>query len=264
MGTDTLKERLDGWLEELKGALEQGRTGGFLSVLEGMGRFHQYSARNVILIQMQRPDATLVAGIKRWNEMGRRVKRGEKGIAILAPTVRRVREKDETGEEKVVERVVGFHTVYVFDISQTEGEPVLLGREVPGAEGIYDRLRACCPVPVREEPLGVGHYGFTDGKRIVLSSFLSRAARAETLIHEWGHVLLHKDGEGSTAAVRELEAEAVAYAVGRELGLPMEGSRDYILHWRGTVEALEAALERISRAARGILKALEGVGEAVA
>lgn len=65
MAIDT-KERLDGWLEELKGALEQGRTGGFLSVLEGMGRFHQYSARNVMLIQMQRPSATLVAGLKRW------------------------------------------------------------------------------------------------------------------------------------------------------------------------------------------------------
>ncbi|MES4787286.1 MAG: hypothetical protein C4294_17385, partial [Nitrospiraceae bacterium] len=134
MDAKALKEKVKERLKELGEELQKGHTEGFLAFLERLGKFHAYSARNVMLIALQRPGATLVAGIKRWNEMGRRVKRGEKGIAILAPIVVRETVTDpDTGEERVEERVRGFKTVYVFDVSQTEGEPVVLGREVPGA-----------------------------------------------------------------------------------------------------------------------------------
>lgn len=248
---DRLKERLAALAREL----QQGEPEKFLEVLEGVGRFHQYSFRNVLLILQQRPEATLVAGLKRWNELGRQVRKGEKAIAILAPTLKRVELEDgATGEVRVEQRLVGFHTTYVFDVSQTEGKPVQFGKDVPQGAGLYARLKAACPMEVREEALPAGRMGSTDGKRIVLSSFLSPTTRAETLLHEWAHTLLHFGKERKGVAVEELEAEAVAYAVGRELGLPMSTSRDYILHWHGTVEGLEAALDRIQRAAREILE----------
>ncbi|ADD27340.1 ArdC family protein [Meiothermus ruber] len=259
MKGDTLVEGIKNQIKQLAAELKEGRSQGFLAFLEKAGRFHRYSARNVMLILMQRPEATLVAGIKRWNELGRRVKKGEKGIAILAPTLKRVDVVDEaTGEVREERNLVGFHTTYVFDIAQTEGEPLEpQGEEIPQGAALYARLRAACPVVVEEGLLPGGALGKADGKRIVLAADQGHTRKAETLLHEWAHVLLHFGGINLPREVEELEAEAVAYAVGKEVGLPMSGSRDYILHWRGTVEGLEASLERIQRAAREILEGLE-------
>lgn len=258
MKADALMQSIKGWIEKLTAELQEGQTRGFLAFLEKAGRFHRYSARNVMLIHQQRPGATLVAGVKRWNELGRRVKKGERGIAILAPTLKRVEVVDEaTGQVREERQLVGFHTAYVFDVSQTEGEPLEPeGEEIPQGPALYERLRAACPVAVQEGLLPGGALGKTDGKRVVLAADQGPTRKAETLLHEWAHTLLHFGGIDLPREVEELEAEAVAYAVGRELGLPMSGSRDYILHWRGTVEGLEASLERIQRAAREILGAL--------
>lgn len=266
MKADALMESIKGWVEQLAAELQEGQTQGFLAFLEKAGRFHRYSARNVLLIHQQRPEATLVAGMKRWNEMGRRVKKGERGIAILAPTLKKVEVVDEaTGEVREERRLVGFHTTYVFDVSQTEGEPLEPeGEEIPQGPALYERLRAACPVAVQEGLLPGGALGKTDGKRIVLAADQGHTRKAETLLHEWAHLLLHYDGGHYERTVGELEAEAVAYAIGRELGLPMAGSRDYILHWQGTVEGLEASLERIQGAARQILSAVQSRLEAVA
>ena len=256
MKADALMKNIKGWVEQLAAELQEGQTQGFLAFLEKAGRFHRYSARNVLLIHQQRPEATLVAGMKRWNELGRRVKKGERGIAILAPTLKRVEVVDgETGEVREERQIVGFHTAYVFDVSQTEGEPLEPeGEEIPQGPALYERLRAACPVAVQEGLLPGGALGKTDGKRIVLAADQGHTRKAETLLHEWAHTLLHFGGVDLPREVEELEAEAVAYAVGRELGLPMSLSRDYILHWRGTVEGPEASLERIVRAAREILE----------
>lgn len=263
---DTLMQSIETWLKQLAAELEEGHTRGFLDFLEAMGRFHRYSARNVALILQQRPDATLVAGLKRWNELGRRVKRGERSIAILAPTLKRVEVVEErTGEVKLEERLVGFHTAYVFDVSQTEGRPLApTGEASPEGPALYARLRGACPVPVREGLLPGGVLGQTDGREIILAADLSAADRAAVLLHEWAHVLLHYGGVEPPVTVKELEAEAVAYAVGRQLGLGMATSRDYILHWRGAVEGLETSLERIARAARRILEQVDAIPSVVA
>ncbi|GAO74252.1 ArdC family protein [Meiothermus ruber] len=256
MKADALMEGIKGWVEQLAAELREGQTQGFLGFLEKMGRFHRYSARNVMLILMQRPEATLVAGVKHWNELGRRVKKGERGIAILAPSVKKVEVVDEaTGQVREERKLAGFHTTYVFDVSQTEGEPLEPeGEEIPQGPALYERLRAACPVAVQEGLLPGGALGKTNGKRIVLAADQGHTRKAETLLHEWAHALLHFGGIDLPREVEELEAEAVAYAVGRELGLPMSTSRDYILSWHGTVEGLEASLERIVRAAREILE----------
>ena len=259
MNTEAILRRLKDRLNRLAQELSEGKSAGFLDYLERVGRFHQYSAYNVMLILTQRPEATLVAGIKRWNQLGRQVKKGERGIAILAPTLKRVEVTDETsGEVREERKLAGFHTAYVFDIAQTEGEPLKpREEEIPQGPALYERLKAACPAEVQEGLLSGGALGRTDGQRIVLAAGESATCKAETLLHEWAHLLLHYDGGAYGQTVGELEAEAVAYAVGRELGLPMKTSRDYILHWRGTVEGLEASLERIQRAAREILLAVE-------
>jgi len=259
VNTEAILRRLKDRLNRLAQELSEGKSAGFLDYLERVGRFHQYSAYNVMLILTQRPEATLVAGIKRWNQLGRRVKKGERGIAILAPTLKRVEVVDEKTQEVREERkLAGFHTAYVFDIAQTEGEPLKpREEEIPQGPALYERLKKACPAEVREGLLPGGALGRTDGQRIVLTADESATCKAETLLHEWAHLLLHYDGGAYGQAVGELEAEAVAYAVGRELGLPMRMSRDYILSWRGTVEKLEASLERIQRAAREILLAVE-------
>lgn len=247
---------LEGYLAELGEGLKEGHTEGFLRFLERMGHFHRYSLHNTLLILRQRPEATLVAGLKAWNRVGRRVKRGEKGIAILAPLTRKEKVEEE-GEVKEVERLIGFRVAHVFDISQTEGEPLDPWRDYPeGPEGVLERLKEACPFPVREEPLPELREGYTDGKEIVLSSLLPPTRRAEVFLHEWVHALLHFGEERPPKPLAELEAEATAYAVGRHLGLPMRGSRDYILSYRGRVEDLEASLERVHGAAKAILEAL--------
>ncbi|MBO1438607.1 ArdC-like ssDNA-binding domain-containing protein [Meiothermus sp. CFH 77666] len=259
MKTDALMEKIKGWTEQLAAQLKEGHTQGLVTFLERAGRFHRYSYHNTLLILMQQPNATLVAGLKRWNELGRRVKKGERAIAILAPTLKREERVDEiTGEVRVVQRLVSFHTAYVFDISQTEGEPVEIKDRNPQGAEVYGRLRRACPVPVEEQLMPEGFFGKTDGKRIFLASVQSPTAKAETLLHEWAHTLLHFDEARRGAQVEELEAEATAFVVGRELGLPMQGSRDYILQWQGGVEGLEGSLERIMRAAREILACIQG------
>ncbi|MCL6531586.1 hypothetical protein Mlute_00022 [Meiothermus luteus] len=266
MKADALMESIKGWVEQLAAELQEGQTQGFLAFLEKAGRFHRYSARNVLLIHQQRPEATLVAGMKRWNELGRRVRKGERGIAILAPSLKRVEVVDEETQEVREERkLVGFHTTYVFDIAQTEGEPLKpQTEEIPQGPALYARLKVVCPVGVQEGLLPGGALGKTNGKRIVLAADQGYTSKAETLLHEWAHTLLHFGGMNLPREVEELEAEAVAYAVGRELGLPMSTSRDYILHWRGTVEALEASLERLQEVARQILSAIKSRLEAAA
>lgn len=255
MNSEALKERLQAHLQTLSEELKQGRNQNLLKLLETMGRFHQYSARNTVLIVSQRPDASLVAGMKRWNQMGRTVKKGERAIAILAPTIKTVETVDKTTDEvKEDKRVVGFHAAYVFDVSQTEGKPIELGRDQPEEAALYARLVQACPVKVQDALLPPGIMGRTNGREIQLSSAIKAREKAETLLHEWAHISLAHVTRERNVRLEELEAEAVAYAVGREIGLPMQGSRNYILAFRGTVEKLEESLDRIMRAAREILE----------
>ncbi|ULR39694.1 ArdC-like ssDNA-binding domain-containing protein [Thermus sp. NEB1569] len=253
-------------LTRLAHELAQGHTEAFLDYLKAMGRFHRYSFRNTLLIWLQKPEATLVAGLRTWNELGRRVRKGEKGIRILAPVVRRVVEVDEEGKEVEVEQVVGFRTAVVFDISQTEGQPLPEPPMNRGSEDLFPRLLEACPFRVVEASLGERH-GDTDGQVIRVNRDLPPGEKAATLLHEWAHALLHFDeaGRGLPRGVKELEAEAVAYAVGTRLGLEMVGARDYILSWAGreAQDLLREVLPRLYRAVEAILGQVE-VGKAQA
>ena len=122
MKVEQAKQIVSKAIEELSQALERGHSGMLRNYLAAIGRFHRYSLRNVMLIASQKPAATHVAAFHAWHKLGRFVKKGEKGILILAPIVRRKNESAEQGETDESSTAVGFRAAYVFDISQTDGQ----------------------------------------------------------------------------------------------------------------------------------------------
>lgn len=246
----------------------------FRRYLAFSARFHRYSARNCLLVLWQRPDASRVAGYRKWQEMGRQVRRGEEAIRILAPVSRTV-EDEGTGEK--ARALVGFRVASVFDVSQTDGEPM---PEAPRPEAlgdpddpagassrVYGGLSRLCEdegVPVDLLDLAPGYYGGYHHKerRIVLNRALSEAERATTLAHELAHHLLHRHddaGETTTKATRETEAEGVAFAVFSYFGFDTSRfSFAYVSRYAGEPEVLTAALDRIQKAAHRMIEAVEG------
>lgn len=248
----------------------------FRRYLQTAARFHHYSANNCLLILMQREDATRVAGYRAWQSIGRQVRKGEKGIRILAPIARKI-EDEKTGEE--VRTLCGFKTSPVFDISQTDGEEL---PEAPNPEDldpeegaeiaakVYEGLRGFCEaesVVVEEEQRGCGNYGtyYRKERRIVLNAPLPTFEKATTLAHELAHHLLHgvQEKERSSKAAREIEAEGVAFVTCAAFGL--DTSRftfAYVATYAGEPEALKAVLERIQKAAQRLIETIqENAGE---
>ena len=128
-------------LSKLAGQLEQGMSESFKTYLTAMARFHRYSPCNVLLIAMQQPTATRVAGYRTWQKLGRQVRQGERGIQIMAPVAHRVRAEDE--DDKDTEIISGFRPTHVFDVSQTEGRALAEPDRVRGDPGEHlDRLEA--------------------------------------------------------------------------------------------------------------------------
>ena len=256
-------------LEELADALAQGRSDTLVRYLEMLSRFHHYSFGNCLLIAIQRPDATHVAGFQCWKQLGRYVKQGEKGILILAPVVRRRNcEQPEAGEddevgEKTARAVCGFRAVHVFDVSQTEGAELPEFGRIAGDPG--DKIQVLEAV-VRshgielayEQHLG-GADGRSEGGKITLRDGLSPAERFAVLAHELAHELLHRTErrKETTRKIRELEAEAVAYVVSKGAGLDgISRSADYIQLYSGDKQLLLESLDHIQRVASSILEEL--------
>lgn len=243
-------------LDQLATELEAGRSKRLTDYLATMARFPNYSLGNVILIASQRPDATIVAGFHAWKKLGRFVMKGEKGIAIVAPIVgRKELENDESA-------VRGFRIVHVFAYESTDGEPLPQLAKIGGDPGeatarlrrlIKDKGIDLCYVD--ELP---GALGRSRGGKIEILTTLTPAQEFEVLAHELGHEMLHKrDGVESMPSrdVRELEAEAVAYASCIGIGLDAKASSiDYIGLFQGSKEMLVQSLDRIQKVASEILR----------
>ena len=237
----------------------------FKRYLTFSARFHRYSARNCLLILAQRPGASRVAGYNRWWELGRQVRRGEEGIKILAPVSRTV-EDEGTGEK--VRALVGFKVASVFDVSQTDGEPLPedLDPDDPAgvASMVYEGLYRFCQtegVAVELEDRRTGEYGSYERKkrRIVLNRTLSEVDRATTLTHELAHHLLHQEDDGAiNRAMRETEAEGVSFAVFSYFGF--DTSRfafAYVARYAKEPEILKTALDRVQKATHELIRAVE-------
>ena len=248
--------------------------------LDVAARFHDYSPNNRLLIWLQRPDATHVAGYKTWQSMGRQVQKGESGIAILAPRKGKCWECD--GEGRIdgsacikcggSGRFLYFTTAYVFDVSQTEGEPLPeVAHRLHGAapEGLLDALVSL----IREEgfefrvevndscPSANGSTDWTDST-VRVNPDLSPLQTVKTTAHELAHVLLHdpeSDDRPADRGVVEVEAESVAYLVLRHAGLESdEYSFGYVAGWAsGDHEVIESTAERVAAAADNIVERAE-------
>lgn len=250
--------------KELSEQLAAGNSQRLDAFLTALARFHRYSFNNVMLILTQKPDATRVAGFHTWRSLGRSVKKGEKGIAIFAPMLLKSKQDETKGaDEPDKPPRLRFRVVHVFDLSQTDGEPLPEPELVGGDPGEYlTRLEAA----VRSDGIRLedraelgGAEGLSTGGLIVLREGQSPAERFSTLTHEWAHEILHQrqTGERPPKTVRETEAEAVAFIVCQAIGLDTgTASSDYIRLYRGEPETLMESLDRIQKTACRILEAV--------
>lgn len=279
-------------VKELTEELEKGVQGLFDSdryrdYLIAMARFYRYSSRNCLLILMQRPSASLVASFSSWqHDFGRHVRKGERGIRILAPSNRKTSVlepvKNQLGElaldtdgqvrtEFVERRWTAFVPVSVFDVSQTEGDPIPtlvseLDRPIVGFRELRDKLEALSPVPVRfaEVPDGTGNGWYSPSRReIVVKAGMGDAQTIKTLAHEIAHATLHgpMSEEIPDANTREVQAESVAFVVCQRLRIDTSGySFGYVASWSSGREAKEllASLDTIRSASCSLIERLEG------
>lgn len=253
--------------EQLAESLKGGRSEQLKAYLKTVARFHSYSIGNILLIAMQRPDAGRVAGFHTWKALGRQVKRGAKGISIVAPVVTRMpkttAEKMNEGEEpKTEERIVCFRVATVFDIADTEGKPLPDILRAEGNPGVYlERLREYITtrgIAVEYSESLSEAEGMSCGGKIVLQRHLLPAETFSVLLHELSHEMLHRgDDVPQTKTVRETEAEATAFVVCEAIGIESrQASADYVLLYNGNVETLRQSLHRIRKTAHRILEAL--------
>jgi antirestriction protein ArdC len=258
-----IKQAVDYLLKQL----EAGKSETLTAYLAAMARFHSYSFGNILAIARQSPTASRVAGFSTWKELGRFVKRGEKGIQILAPIVghrRTKNDQEQQTDEKPRPVLIGFRAVYVFDVAQTEGAdlPEFEHNITGDVRDHRDRLieflgRQNIALDYTENiapALGVSY-----GGRIALLPGQSKAEEFVTLVHEVAHELLHKTDRRTktTATVRETEAEAVAFIVGQGIGLEIgRASSDYIQMYAGNAALLAESLEVVQRTSAVILDAI--------
>ena len=253
--------------------------------LIGAAAFHRYSFSNLLLILSQRPDATQVAGYRKWLSLGRQVRKGETGIRIFAGRDVKVTEKDEATGDETTKRGKKFFPVSVFDISQTDlvdpdgmdpataAEQVvqrLAGDDEAGIFGAVSDFLTGRGWTVEREVIGGGVNGFTtlDGtKRVVVEAGLSDAHAAKTGLHETAHVLLHAEQDPSAYSHRgtaEVEAESVAYVTAGLLGMDTTAySVGYVAGWaKGDLDVIRATAVRVLGAVHTIADALTGTEDA--
>lgn len=265
MKAEEAKKIADQALQSLTDALKNGKSEQLTRYLAMLARFHRYSFGNVLLILAQRPDASHVAGFGTWKQMGRFVRKGEKGIVIIAPMS--IRPKDDqadgTSEREQAKPILRFRGVYVFDVSQTDGQELPEPSRVSGdplhhLAAVKELVRAR-GIALEHAELPAGTDGLSSGGRITVRSGLAPANEFSVIVHEFAHELLHKGEQRPTSkTVRETEAEAVAFVVCQAIGLETgTAASDYIQLYDGKPETLAASLDRIQHTAADIIAALQ-------
>ena len=286
-------------LKEITDRLEQGITELFDSerykeYLKVMSKFHNYSFRNTVLIAMQKPDASLLAGFSAWkNNFERNVMRGEKGIKIIAPSPYKIKQEMQKIDPHTQKPIIGkdgkpvteekeitipaYKVVSVFDVSQTEGKelPDIAVDELTGDvdryKDFFAALEKTSPVPIAFENIGGGSHGYyhLEDKRIAINEGMSELQTLKTAIHEIAHAKLHdidlnapKDEQPRVdRRTREVEAESVAYTVCQHYGLDTSDySFGYVAGWSSGRELseLKSSLETIRSAAAEIINSIDG------
>lgn len=261
-------------LENAKTLLKEGvanvyTSGKYADYLRFFSGFHQYSFRNTLLIMLQLPEASMCASYADWKKRGRQVRKGEKGLQILVPTPKKFKVENEDGSEEELSRMF-FKTGSVFDISQTDGDPVpsltnKVDISVNNFAEIMDGIRAVAPVQITFEEIdgsANGYYSRAEN-RIVVKSGLPEGQTIKTAIHETAHSILHCEGgkmEKESRETKELQAESVAFIVCNFLGIDTsEYSFGYVAGWASdrSGKMLEKNLAVIGETAKLIIDQLE-------
>lgn len=283
--TDKLEEGLKELFESEK----------YKTYLSTMSKFHNYSFNNTLLIAMQKPEATLVAGYKAWQKnFERHVNKGEKAIRILAPAPYKIKEErdkldpvtgemmfDENGmpqKEQVEVTIPAFRAVSVFDVSQTDGKPIpeLEAQEllstVEGYEDFVQALMNVAPVPIGFEDIPSDSKGYfhTEEKRIAVQENMSESQTLKTMVHEVAHSMLHNkeinrddliEEPAKDRNTKEVEAESVAYTVCQHFGIDTSDySFGYIAGWSSgkDMKELKSSLDTIRKTASELITGIEG------
>lgn len=283
--TDKLEEGLKELFESEK----------YKTYLSTMSKFHNYSFNNTLLIAMQKPEATLVAGYKAWQKnFERHVNKGEKAIRILAPAPYKIKEErdkldpvtgemmiDENGmpqKEEVEVTIPAFRAVSVFDVSQTDGKPIPemeaqeLLSTVEGYEDFVQALMNIAPVPIGFEDIPGDSKGYfhTEEKRIAVQENMSESQTLKTMVHELAHSMLHNkeinrddlmEAPAKDRNTKEVEAESVAYTVCQHFGIDTSDySFGYIAGWSSGKEMkeLKSSLDTIRKTASELITGIEG------
>ena len=283
--TDKLEEGLKELFESEK----------YKTYLSTMSKFHNYSFNNTLLIAMQKPEATLVAGYKAWQKnFERHVNKGEKAIRILAPAPYEIKEErdkldpvtgemmfDENGmpqKEQVEVTIPAFRAVFVFDVSQTDEKPIteLEAQEllsmVEGYEDFVQVLMNVAPVHIGFEDIPGDSKGYfhTEEKRIAVKENMSESQTLKTMVHEVAHSMLHNkeinrddlmEAPIKDRNTKEVEAESVAYTVCQHLGIDTSDySFGYIAGWSSgkDMRELKSSLDTIRKMASGLITGIEG------
>ncbi len=260
---DTLA-KIDQWMQRLADETDQAAQSAELTrYLTTLARFYTYSAHNCALIAMQRPDAHRVAGYRAWQALGRQVKKGAKGIAILCPAP--IKGKTDAGDDAVI--ALRFRTGYVFDQVDTEGAdlPALTIHAVEG-ERYTALLRQLIEIAERgglrvtfKDRLVWDANGVSYGDgRIELKEGNPTGNLCKTLCHEIAHERMHRAEERRTFSTQQVEcqAEAVAYGVCQALGVPCPNSPAYLALYRVSREVLASNLDAIRRGIAAIMGAI--------
>ncbi|WP_417377267.1 ArdC family protein [Gimesia maris] len=263
---------IDKSLESLSDALKNGRTDMLVRYLTASASFHRYSFRNLTMIYSQSPEATFVAGYNAWKKRSRWVKPGESGIAIFAPMVGRQSvesagksDSDSVATSDDVQPLMGFRIVYVFDVSQTDGEPVVELAPIVGEPGhhldlMMDVYRTL-DIKVEFTQLPGSVQGYSLGGEVRVSDNLDDSETFRVMVHELAHELMHKDANFYRDEMKplvETEAEAVAFVVSTACGLDhLDRSADYIALQQGDAKLLGESLARIHETASKVIVMIE-------
>lgn len=280
-------------MKEITEKLEQGvkdifEEQNFKDYLDFCAKLPHYSINNQILIMLQKPDATMVQSFTAWKNAGRYVKKGEKGIRILAPAPFKIEKetekRDDNGnlilngngtpeKENVEVKINSFKTVCTYDITQTDGDPVptigvdeLIG-QVNGYNALLESIKNVIPIPISFEDIKSGAKGFyqLEENRIVVKTGMSEVQTIKTLLHESSHFLLHsKEAQSGTEKKsknkKEVEAEAVAYVVSKHFKINTD---DYSLAYVASYSAdkdvpeLKESLETIRKTSMDLIDLIE-------
>ena len=274
-------------VKELTGKLEEGllnlkNSDDFKKYLTCMSKFHSYSYNNTLLIMMQKPQATYVAGFNSWkNNFNRNVKKGEKGIRILAPApIKKMVETKKTdinGKQFIEQEEVTipiFKPVTVFDVSQTEGDPIpeLIGGDLKDSVKNYEDIKGALinstNIPIITKDIEGGAKGYFDPKAqtIYINEGMSESQTIKTMIHEIAHSILHDytkqevKEEKKDRNTKEVEAESVAFTVCKHFGIDTDDySFGYILGWSkdATLNEFRQSLETIQKCSNKLIGRLE-------